>query len=231
MWRAIRSVIDKRHLLVKNEHFLRRSKKKIVRKVSGTTQRGEGRLAAIGGFPLVFPKEIWHYPRFMDEETTERKERWLKSLIANGDDRGLDAAAYLVVIQALASSGGTCSGSAQKAEEWIVALKRHHRGSGNENLAPTVECYNSVICAWARSKEPVAAVRAERWLNELRKAKAPRNATGNEPGHSIRLGPNTDSYNFFLMCVSKGEAQLTKYFWSCYGTSSFNAPKSSHCCR
>ena len=37
-------------------------------------------------------------------------------LIANGDDRGLDAAAYLVVIRDLASSGGTCSGSAQKSK-------------------------------------------------------------------------------------------------------------------
>ena len=41
----------------------------------------------------------------------ERKERWLKSIIANGNDRGLDASAYLVVIMALASSGATCSGS------------------------------------------------------------------------------------------------------------------------
>ena len=36
------------------------------------------------------------------------------------------------------------------------------------------------------------------------------NATGDETDHSIRLGLNTDSYNFFLMCVSKGEAQLTE---------------------
>ena len=28
--------------------------------------------------------------------------------------------------------------------------------------------------------------------------------------HSIRLGLNTYSYNFFLMCVSKGKAQLTE---------------------
>ena len=68
---------------------------------------GEGRPTAIGGFPLIFSKEIWHYPHVMDEETTERKERWLKFLIANGDDRGLDAAAYLIVILALESSGGT----------------------------------------------------------------------------------------------------------------------------
>ena len=85
---------------------------------------------AIGGFPLIFPKEIWHYPHFMDEETTERKEKCLKSLIANGDDIGLNSAAYLVVIRPLASSGGTCNGYAQKDEEWIAALKRHHMGSG-----------------------------------------------------------------------------------------------------
>ena len=76
---------------------------------------------------------------------------WLKSLIYNGDDRGLDAAAYFVVIQALESFSGTCSGFTQKAEEWIAALKRHHRGSGNKNLAPNVECYNSSICAWGKS--------------------------------------------------------------------------------
>ena len=87
----------------------------------------------------------------MSEETTKRKERWLKSLIDNGDDKGLDAATYLLVIRGLASSGGRCSGSAQKAKEWIAALKKHHRGSGNKNLAPTLECYNSAICAWARS--------------------------------------------------------------------------------
>ena len=40
----------------------------------------------------------------------ERKERCLKSLIANGDDIGLDAADYLVGIQALLSSNGTFSG-------------------------------------------------------------------------------------------------------------------------
>ena len=31
-----------------------------------------------------------------------------------------------------------------------------------------------------------------------------------EPEYSIRLGTNIDSHNFFLMCVSKGEAQLTE---------------------
>ena len=87
----------------------------------------------------------------MDDETTERKETWLKFLIDNGDDIGFYAAAYLIVIGALASSSGTCSGSAQKPEEWISTLKIHHRVSGNENLAPTVECYNLAICAWARS--------------------------------------------------------------------------------
>ena len=87
----------------------------------------------------------------MDEETTERKERWLKSLIANGDDRGLDAVAHLVVIRSLMTSGGTCSGSAHKYEEWIAALKRHHRVPGSENLAPTVEYHHSAICDWARS--------------------------------------------------------------------------------
>ena len=51
-------------------------------------------------------------------------------------------------------------------------------------------------------------MRAEQWLNEFQKDKAPRNATGYEPEHSIRLGPNIDSYNFFLMCVSKGEVEL-----------------------
>ena len=87
----------------------------------------------------------------MDEETTEIKERWLKFLISNGDNRLLDAAAYLVVILSLESSGDTFSGSDQKYEEWVSALKRHHRGSGEKNIAPTVECYNSEICAWARS--------------------------------------------------------------------------------
>ena len=69
----------------------------------------------------------------MDEETTERKERSLKLLTANGDDIGLDAASCLVVIWYLASSGGAFSGSAHKSEEWIVALKRHHKGSGNSS--------------------------------------------------------------------------------------------------
>ena len=44
----------------------------------------------------------------------------------------------------------------------------------------------------------------------MRKSKAPRNETGDEPEHSTIIGANTDSYNFFLMCVSKGEAQLTE---------------------
>ena len=87
----------------------------------------------------------------MDEKTTDRKERCLKLLIGNGDDRELDAVAYLVIIRALTSSGGTCSGSDQKSEEWISALKINHRGSGNKNLVPNVECYNSEICACARS--------------------------------------------------------------------------------
>ena len=64
------------------------------------------------------------------------------------------------------------------------------------------------ICAWARYQEPVSVVRSEQWLNELRKYKAPRNTTGDEPEHSIRIVPNTYSYNFFLMCISKGGSQL-----------------------
>ena len=47
----------------------------------------------------------------------EIKERSPKLLIANGDDRGLEAADYLVVIQVLASSCGTYRGSSQKPEE------------------------------------------------------------------------------------------------------------------
>ena len=39
---------------------------------------------------------------------------------------------------------------------------------------------------------------------------SPRNATGDEPENSKILGPNTDSSNFFLMCVSKGEAKPTE---------------------
>ena len=54
-------------------------------------------------------------------------------LITNVDDIVLDAAAYLVLIQALASFGVTCIGSAHKYEEWISVLKRHHRLSGNAN--------------------------------------------------------------------------------------------------
>ena len=42
----------------------------------------------------------------------------------------------------------------------------------------------------------------------MHKSKSPRNATGDEPDHIIRLGPNTDSYNFLLMCISIGEVQL-----------------------
>ena len=79
----------------------------------------------------------------MDEESTDRKERLIKYIIANGDDIGLDTEAYLVVIQALASSCGTCSGSVKKSKECIAVLERHHRVSGNKNIAPTVECYNS----------------------------------------------------------------------------------------
>ena len=33
---------------------------------------------------------------------------------------------------------------------------------------------------------------------------------GDEPEHSKIIGPNTDSYNFFLMCVLKGGAKLTE---------------------
>ena len=81
----------------------------------------------------------------------EIKERWLKLIIANGDDRGLDAADYLVATKVLYSSVGTCSGSSQKPKGLIDTLKRNNSQSGNENLALTVECYNLSICAWARS--------------------------------------------------------------------------------
>ena len=56
----------------------------------------------------------------------DRKERCLKSLIANGDGIGLYTVSHLVLIRDLFSSGGTCSGSTQKYEEWIAALKRNH---------------------------------------------------------------------------------------------------------
>ena len=87
----------------------------------------------------------------MDEENTERKERWMKSLIANGDDRGLDAADYLVVIWALVSSVGTCIGFFQKVKEWVSALKRHYRGSGENILRQMLNVTNWKICAWAIS--------------------------------------------------------------------------------
>ena len=164
-------------------------------------QRGEGLQGDIGGFPLIFPKKIWHYPNFMNGETTEIKERCLKFLIANGDGKGLEAAAHLVVIQALESSNGTCSGSLQKSEYWIALLKRNNKVSWKENLVLTVEFYNLAICAWARSYETVAIVMSEWWLNELRKSKAPRNAKGDELENRIIISPNTDSYNFFLMGV------------------------------
>ena len=64
----------------------------------------------------------------------ERKESWLRLLKANVNDRGFEAATYLVVIRALVSSGGTCSGFSQKSKEWISALKRHHSGSGEKTL-------------------------------------------------------------------------------------------------
>ena len=49
-------------------------------------------------------------------------------------------------------------------------------------------------------------MRAYHWLYGLSKYKDPRNATGNEPEHRIRLSPDTDSYNY----VSMVEAQFTE---------------------
>lgn len=147
----------------------------------------------------TFAAVDWHSPSFMAGESAEAKEKWLVLRLSEGKDQDLDAAAFFIVIDGWARSGA--NGAAQKAEKWLVALERRHSElmrSQNQGVAecttaqisklgPTIDCYNSVILAWARSGESIAVVRAERWLSKAK-----------------QLGPNTDSYNYFLDCISKG---------------------------
>lgn len=166
----------------------------------------------------------WHSPSFMEGESAEAKEQWLSSLILNREDHELDSAAHFVVIDGWAQSGA--NGAAQKAEEWLVTLERHHNDflhsqnvgtagnsvsnsrAHNSRLEPTIDCYNSVIFAWARSGESIAVIRAERWLNKVKQAMVDAQSTKANlhdfPTSSVMLGPNTQSYNFFLDCLSKG---------------------------
>jgi len=159
----------------------------------------------------------WHNPSFMEGNSADEKEIWLTSHMLERTDKELDSAAYLLVIDGWARSGAT--GAAQKAEKWLVDLERRYRNtlcSENEGtspnfpvcsskLEPTIDCYNSVIFAWAKSSESIATIRAERWLSKVKQAMNDVDSTKEDmPTTSARLGPNTNSYNFFLDCLSKG---------------------------
>ena len=72
-------------------------------------------------------------------------------------------------------------------------------------------------------------MRADCWLNGFWKIKASRITPGDEPEHSIRLGTNTDSYNFFLMCVSTVELQLTERVTGAFKAMELNQQYSEGC--
>ena len=87
--------------------------------------------------------------------------------------------------------------------------------SVNSRLRPNVESYNAALEAWSKSGESIAVVRAERWLNELRDLSFPVCACSTEDSTEMgqvrssvvldtRLGPTTESYNFFLSTCAKG---------------------------
>lgn len=141
----------------------------------------------------------WHHPAFMQDATTEEKEAWLEAAIEN--DSRIDAAAYLVVLKDLAEKSNQ-SGSPQKAEGWMHRLElKASAYPSSPHLQPTVECYNCVIKSWASSLEDasISLLRAERWLNKLRKEPL---AESDKP----IVVANTESYNAFLDICSKGRA-------------------------
>ena len=138
----------------------------------------------------------WQPPTNMEKESSpEEKEEWLENLLATDPTRSaVGAKAYLLAIEGWAKSRHKAA--ARRAEDLLIRLERHFEESGeDERLQPRVEHYNAVIGAWAGSQEDISIVRAERWLNKLR-----RDGDGT-------LRPNTDSYNRFLDACSKGHGK------------------------
>jgi len=82
----------------------------------------------------------------------------------NEKDVQPDLLSYTICINTLAKS--KAQGSAQNAEDLLRVLENAY-ADGCEELKPDVKCYNSVIYAWANSKEYNGIKRANQILSEM----------------------------------------------------------------
>jgi hypothetical protein len=138
----------------------------------------------------------WHRPNFMRDAALKEKESWLEDILKS-NQKAVDIEAFLVVLNALASGASQDAGAARRAERWMSRLRQQ------ENLHPTVECYQAVIQAWANSnkEQPVVIVnRAERWLNDFL-ADCEKMET---------LEPTIECYNAFLDACTRGRSGKDK---------------------
>jgi len=182
---------------------------------------------------------VWHDPKFMEADPLE-KELWLETQIKGSACSNvlLDVDAYNFVIKSWAREASSNNAAAFHAEKWLIRMRQSlespmlHNGAlspPSDDCLPTavrpnVESYNAVLEAWSKSNsEVIAVLRAERWLDELRKLKSirtdsspeKRNSLGIEKGSSVddldtNLGPTTESYNFFLATCAKGLGKTKK---------------------
>jgi hypothetical protein len=138
----------------------------------------------------------WHRPDFMSDAALKEKESWLEDIL-NSNQRAVDIEAFLLVLNALASGASQDAGAARRAERWMSRLRQQ------ENVHPTVECYQAVIQAWANSnkEQPVVIVnRAERWLNDFLA----------DCEEMAALEPTIECYNAFLDACTRGRTGKDK---------------------
>ena len=186
----------------------------------------------------------WHNSSFMQGKSVEAKEEWLETLIKVGkSEKGedIDTAAFNLVLDAWSYSNS--SGSPQKTEYWVSRMEEYHTKLVSSEMSfddailgcngemgqhcefsplmiysivqPNVQSYNAVIRAWSRSKDEVALVRAERWLNKLQSFAILKSSIPANDNSQIRTladglicsvlkGPDTKSFNLFLKTCSRG---------------------------
>jgi hypothetical protein len=163
-------------------------------------------------------KPEWHAPQFMEGESLQSKEEWLKSLLRNKNRPTkqqqtkqqtsfmVDAHAYYVVLKACCDETENVHTAPHKAEEWMRRLLRHEKEESKQcpnngipssfttttSLQPTVEMYNAVLRSWSNyTKDDVSvAARAETWFQALLR----------DP----RIQPTTESFHAFLDICSIG---------------------------
>lgn len=125
-----------------------------------------------------------------DNMFLKQKEEWLCNLLETSP-QNLSTEAFLIVLRELAQSH--LPDAPLRAERWLAKLEKE--AEERPSCAPTSECYQRVIEAWAEAKNEdpsLAVTRAERWL--FKHIDSPVEA----------LRPDSACFNAFLDACSRG---------------------------